>query len=123
MSHPKKLLSHFSPVLPVNNVGESIKWYVEKLGFQVNFQWQDPPTYAVLERDDLKVHLTQKEDQYVPSSVHTHLYFFVHDVDQLYQELKDKDLNLSAPEEFEYGMREFDLIEPNGFRFTFGKGQ
>lgn len=116
-----KLLSHFSPVFPVNDVVETIKWYEAKLGFHTDFTWEEPATYAVISRDGIKVHFTKKDDDFEPSNVHTALYIFVFDVDKLFEEIKDKGLDVEAPITYEYGMRDFDVLDLNGFRLTFGQ--
>ncbi|MFY0593951.1 VOC family protein [Roseivirga sp.] len=116
-----KLLSHFSPVFPVKNVSETLLWYEEQLDFTTDFKWQNPPTYAVISREEIKIHLTEKEDDFEPSKTHTAIYIFVHDVDLLFQEFKAKGLVKGELENAEYGMRDFDLVDLNGFRLTFGQ--
>lgn len=116
-----KLLSHFSPVLPVDDIAKTLQWY-NKLGFQVSFEWGDPVSYAIIGRDEIKIHLTKKEDDYKPSQVHTHLYIFVHDVEALHHEITSKGLAPSPIQSHDYGMRDFDLIDPNGYRLCFGMG-
>lgn len=116
-----KLLSHFATVLPVENVVETLDWYKENLGFQVDFKWEDPPTYAVMSRDDIKIHLTLKADEFMPSNVHTAIYIFTHDVDTLFDEFKAKGMVSGELANAEYGMRDFDLVDLNGFRLGFGQ--
>lgn len=117
----KKLLSHLSPVLPVNDVEETIKWYEEKLGFHTDFTWEEPATYAVISRDGIKIHLTKKDDDFQPSRVHTALYVFVFEVDEVFEEFKSKGVDAREPQTYDYGMRDFDLYDLNGFRLTFGQ--
>lgn len=116
-----KLLSHFSPVLPVKDVLETLAWYKENLGFETDFKWEDPPTYAVMSRDEIKIHLTQKVDDFEPSKVHTAIYIFTHDVDVLFTEFKRKGLVSGQLSTADYGMRDFDLVDLNGFRLCFGQ--
>lgn len=122
MIKPKELFSHASPIFPVPNVTEAMNWYKEKLGFTIDFTWEEPATYAVISRGEVKVHLSQKDDDYQPSKTQTALYIFVHDVDAAYEEFQSRGVKSSAPQSYEYGMRDFDLADLNGFRLTFGKG-
>jgi len=120
MTNPKKL-SHCAPIFPVPNVQETIDWYMANLGFQLDFKWEDPPSYAVMSRDDIKIHFSQRDDDFTPSAVHTTLYIFTYDVDHVFEEFKAKGIVTKAPETYDYGMRDFDLTDLNGFRLTFGQ--
>lgn len=51
-------LHQIHPVLPVKNVLESLKFYVNKLGFTIAFANDSKqPTYAGIRRDDIEIHL------------------------------------------------------------------
>lgn len=116
-----KSLSHCAPVFPVNNVPETIAWYEKNLDFLLDFKWEEPATYAVMSRDEIKIHFSKKEDDFTPSSTHTALYIFTHDVDAVFTEFKNKGLVKGQLENADYGMRDFDLTDLNGFRITFGQ--
>jgi len=115
-------LSHCAPVLPVDNLKETVAYYQEAFGFDVSFMWGEPAHYAVLKRDDVGVHLTEREDtsKKIPPCT---VYVFVNDVDALYEEFKGKGIDMfSPPETQDYGMREFEVSDPNGHFLIFGKG-
>ncbi|OEK03356.1 hypothetical protein BFP97_18310 [Roseivirga sp. 4D4] len=116
-----KTFSHCSPIFPVPDVQETIDWYVANLGFQVDFKWEEPATYAVMSRDEIKIHFSQRDDDFTPSAVHTALYIFTYDVDNVFEEFKAKGIVTKGPETYDYGMRDFDLTDLNGFRLTFGQ--
>jgi len=119
-SEKKPLLSHLAPIILVEDMEESIQWYNDLLGFKTLFTWEEPPTYAVLGRDSIRIHLSLKDDNFQPSKVHTHLYIFVYDVDELHAELKEKNLEVGPINSYEYGMRDFDLTDLNGNKLCFG---
>ena len=51
-----------------------------------------------------------------------HVYITVSDVDAVYDACRSKDLDIATPPEDQtYGIREFDLIDPNGHFLTFGQ--
>ena len=118
----KPEFSHSAPVLPVDNLKETAAYYKEVFGFEISFMWGDPAHYAVLKRDGVGVHLTEREDTRAKISPST-VYVFVDDVDAVYEELKAKGIEMfSPPETQEYGMREFEVSDPNGHFLIFGKG-
>ncbi len=118
----EKLFSHSSPVWPVKNMQRSLDYYVNELGFEVLFKWEDPPTYATIKRDDIGIHLTtldDLEDDYRPR---TALFIFVYDVDAVWAEYQEKEVKIVAEiGDREYGMRDFDIEDPDGYRLVFGK--
>ncbi len=124
MSKPLSPYSHFATLLPVQDIEKSIKFYQEKLGFEVTFTWKNPVEYAVLKGgDQVAIHLTKREDKLQPSPVHTALYIFVHDVDDLYTDLNQRGVEILTPlGDRDYYMRDFDIKDPDGYILCFGKG-
>ena len=115
--------SHAATVLAVKNVRKSIEFYTQKLGFQLSFSWSDPPTYAVLVRGGVSVHLTERDDDRVPSTSHCVLYIFVYDVDEIFQQCKKAGVNISnEPTDRDYKMKDFDIKDPDGHIISIGKG-
>ncbi|MEM7369419.1 MAG: VOC family protein [Bacteroidota bacterium] len=120
--HKKELFSHAASILPVADLDTSMNFYRDKLGFEITFTWEDPPSYAVLKRGEgVSIHLVRREDQLSPSDRHTRLYIFVYDVDALYKELRDNGLQIpDSLFDTDYGMREFEIHDPDGYRICFG---
>ena len=119
----KKLLSHSSPVFPVDDPLATARYYEEVLGFKIVFTWEDPPSYVVVNRDEaVGIHFSKKEDNYTPSEAHVMLNIFVHDIDALYTEYLNSGANISNPiGDRPWGMRDFDVMDPNGFILSFGQ--
>lgn len=121
------LFSHASPIFSVNHMKNSLAFYKDQLGFELSFAWEEPATYAVIRRGEgVSIHLSQRDRPIeVPqnsSDGHPALYIFVHDVDAVYQEWKQKGVQIpEAPANQDYGMRDFDLSDPDGNRLTIGK--
>jgi uncharacterized glyoxalase superfamily protein PhnB len=114
---------HCAPVLPVDNLLKSMRFYEDKLGFTVSFTYGEPPHYAIAKRgDEVSIHLSEREDttqKIQPWSV----YIFVTNVDAIYEEYRAKGLRMFVPpEDQEYGMREFETTDLNGHFLTFGQG-
>ena len=115
--------SHAATVFPVSNMEESITFYTQKLGFKLDFQWGTPVSYVVLNRGGVSIHLTQKEDAFQASTNHCALYIFVHDIDTLYKEYQEHNVNIKSElGDRDYKMRDFDIITPEGYIITFGNG-
>ena len=117
---PRPLLSHFAVVFAVSDVPAACAFYKDYLGFEVTFSWEDPPSYAVLKRDNaVQIHLSQSTQS--PCGHVTYVY--THDVDALYAEFLSRDTpGLTAPRDQAYGMRDFDVEDPFGNRLSFGMG-
>ncbi|WP_249369895.1 VOC family protein [Acaryochloris marina] len=93
LPHPTASPNHFSglaPILNVSNIPRSIDFYVNLLGFQQDWAWGDPPTFASVSRDDVCIFLCQGAQ----GQSGMWLSIFVHDVDALYAMYKDKDVNI-----------------------------
>jgi len=122
MSSHSELFSHAATVFAVQSMEQSLTFYRDQLGFAVTFTWQEPVTYAVLRRGDVSLHLTTRDDDSRPSSVHTAMYIFVYDVKAVYEEFKQRGVNLpEAPEARDYAMEDFDVVDPDGYRISFGE--
>ncbi|MCZ6766837.1 MAG: VOC family protein, partial [bacterium] len=93
---PKLRFSHSASVLPVDDLKETAAYYQEAFGFELSFMWGEPAHYAVLKRDGVGIHLTEREDTSTKIRPNT-VYVFVHDVDALSEEFKDKVIDMFAP--------------------------
>ena len=118
-----KLLSHSAPVFPVEDPLKTAEYYRDILGFDINFKWGDPPSYVVINRDDtVGIHLVKKEDQFQPSKNHVSLFIFSHDINSLYTAYAKAGADILHPlGDRDYGMRDFDIKDPNGFILSFGQ--
>lgn len=123
MSDSKELFSHFASILPVSDIASSINFYHDKLGFKVTFTWNDPMDYVVLKRgENVSIHLTKRHPQTIPTPAHASLYIFVKDADAVFTEYKSKGVAFQNPiSNRDYGMRDFDIKDPDGHILTFGK--
>ena len=124
MANNKELLPHFAITLAVRDISAAIAFYRDQLGFSLEFEWNDPVDYAVLRRgENVNIHLSKRQDDLRPSEIHTAMYVFVQEVDELYQEFLQKGVTIKAPVgDREYGMRDFDVVDPEGHILTFGMG-
>jgi uncharacterized glyoxalase superfamily protein PhnB len=112
------------PVLPARDVGEAIRFYVDRLGFEVVFQEpEDGPQYASVRRDGVELHLqSHDEDEFRAGEAgQAMLRLVVDDPDALFDEYKDRGVfhAETALENMEWGTREFAFWDPNHNGLTF----
>ncbi len=123
---PRKesLYSHHATVLPVADLGRARDFYRDVLGFSVEFEWQDPPTYAVLAAgESVQIHLSQTDAPSPPDARPTLVSIFTYDVDALCDQVAARGAEVTMPlETMDYGMREFEVTDPDGHRLIFGQG-
>jgi catechol 2,3-dioxygenase-like lactoylglutathione lyase family enzyme len=120
MTQPVRL-NAFAAVFTVGDVAASLGFFLGRLGFREHFRLGDPPSYAIVERDAVSLHLmpaTEAPETRGRSSI----YVFVADVDQLHAELQALGCPIEVPPmDFFYGMREMSVRDPGGNRITFGQ--
>ncbi len=117
----EKKLSHFAVQFPVQDPVEAGKWYENKLGFSIEFEWGDPVDYLVTQRENaVSIHFIRTEVKDVEPRT---IYIFCYDVDAVYEELSsNENMELTAPFNHEYGMRDFEVRDPYGNLIVFGMG-
>ena len=107
-------------IFVVRDIARSLEHYRDALGFRVEFTYGDPTFYAGVERDNVLIHLQAAADtkrQPGQSAV----YVFVSDVDALHEELRSRGANVQkAPQDYPYGMRDFDVADLDGNHLSFG---
>jgi catechol 2,3-dioxygenase-like lactoylglutathione lyase family enzyme len=114
------------PILDVRHIEEAISFYVDRLGFDVDFRYEkDPENYAGVRRDDVRLHMHRQGEEHFDNGTMGRLKFRipVDDPDALYDEFKamgvlDGDVNVG---ETEWGTREFGFRDPDGNGLVFFK--
>ena len=121
MSDSSGQLRAVAPVFPVDNVAETSEYYRKTLGFKITLLHGNPPYYAVIGRDGVEIHLSEREDSSTPIE-RCAAYVYVDDADALYEEFEGKGIEMFAPpENQENGMREFELTDNSGHFLMFGQ--
>ena len=120
MSAP--VFKNLSPVLPVRNVSDAVRYYTSKLGFELAFaDSEDKLSYAGVRRDEIELHLQWHDESSFDLVEKLLIRFYVENVDALFEEYKDKDVfhANTALRDTEWGTREFAFYDPdkNGLIF------
>jgi uncharacterized glyoxalase superfamily protein PhnB len=98
------------PVLNVRDLAASLRYYVDRLGFEAQWTAGDPATFASIRRDEVELFLSQEE-------FGGSLSIFVQDVDALFEEFKRADVRIvRPPTDFPWGVRGMDIEDPDGHR-------
>lgn len=114
------------PVLFVPNVAETAVFYRDKLGFNIDFLYGEPPQHGGVSRGDwtgsgavLQLSQRPSDQPIVPSG---YLYIFVgHDIDNLHDQYQANGVTIrSAPQSYPWGLREFTIEDNNGHILRFG---
>lgn len=106
-----------SPQLGVASLERSIAFYTEKLGFKIDFRYQD--FYAGIMKDGYSIHLKAVENpaegkKYQGDEGLIELLFSVDDIADLYRRLKGKSgLFIQPLRQMPYG-QEFYIADPDG---------
>jgi catechol 2,3-dioxygenase-like lactoylglutathione lyase family enzyme len=116
------MLTGTAAVLTVRDIEKSIAYYRDALGFAVAFQYGEPTFYAGLCRDEAALHLiAANKTKRLPG--HGGVAVFVDDVDALHAELVAREAKvLKPPQDYDYGMREFDVVDLDNNQLFFGMG-
>jgi catechol 2,3-dioxygenase-like lactoylglutathione lyase family enzyme len=119
------------PVLQVANVETSLRWYVEVLGFTpFPFPKTPPYSFAMLRRDGAEIML-QAADESSPASpskraADPEFWWSVYlrisgtEVLDVAAAVEKKTKLLRGPEQMSYGLVEFEVCDPDGYRVCVG---
>jgi|SRR5688572_18565659 len=107
-----------TPRVPVQNVEEALAFYRDRLGFDLGWKWGAPVTHANVCRDSISLDLISAPVGRIGTAM---AYIQVSGVDAYYSELRARGVSLSDLGDRDYGMRDFEVIDPSGNRLAFGE--
>lgn len=96
-------ISHGAPIFAVTEISKAIDFYVNKLGFSLHMQTNDPMPYAIVGRDEVMVHLTVDGSRKGKGA----MYAMTDNVDELHAQLVANGVRIvEPPDDRVYGMRD-----------------
>jgi predicted enzyme related to lactoylglutathione lyase len=99
------------------DIPKSLNYYIEQLGFDQKWEWDSPPTFGGVSKDEVEIFFSEK-GQGNPA---TWLCVIVDNVDEYYQHIKEKGAKIVAPPESkEWNMREMLVEDPDQHIIRFG---
>jgi catechol 2,3-dioxygenase-like lactoylglutathione lyase family enzyme len=117
-------LKHLIPMLSVADLERTMAFYCGKLGFHVVNTFGKPkPVWCMLARDDVRVMFNQPPGIVIepPPKEHQIYYFYPDDLAALHATWKSAGLAVSDTRVTIYGMKEFELRDPDGYWLWFGQ--
>ena len=127
--HSKRNLASITPFFIVKNLQVSIAYYIERLGFQLDFQGpgDDRPYYAGLSRDGVGVMLKAILPDVLPQPNHTRhewarwdAYIITLDPDALFDEFRLRGVSFVKELSFiDEGLWGFEITDADGYVLAF----
>ena len=121
---------NIAPYFIVDDVVTTANYYRDKLGFQYERFWGEPPCFCMVCRSGIVIMLAQLEKTGVmrpnrivdPEGGAWDAYIWIENADALHAEFKPKGVKIvrgicDQP----YGCRDFDVEDCNGYRLCFGQ--
>ncbi|MGC4038526.1 MAG: VOC family protein [Chitinophagaceae bacterium] len=124
-------LERLSPILWTKDLAASIQFYTDILGFRAQSNF---PNFASLQKGSVEIMLVlpveepedckdpdNQEPFFVKPKLTGSIYITVSGVDDLWVTVKDKAVIESSIADREYGMRDFSILDNNGYELVFGE--
>lgn len=110
------------PVLQVSDVKRSEAFYCDKLGFRSHGTWGEGPDFAIVQHGRVTIALDRTRDGGpVPTNQYWAAYVYVEDADALCEQVSHAGIEIvRGPEDMPYGLRDFDIRDPDGHILAFG---
>jgi uncharacterized glyoxalase superfamily protein PhnB len=115
-------IKKMSPQFLVTDIEHSIEFYTKKLDFEVDFRYED--FYAGIIKDNYSIHLKSgkpsiEERESKREKIDLDIIFSVEGVEDLYEELMNKSVEIVQPLcDRPYG-KEFYIADPDGYILAF----
>lgn len=106
--------------LEVNNLEDSLGFYHHELGFEIesNSPDNDPPM-ATVRAGRLRITLAQNLETMLRRGRGAHFFIGVDDVDDFYERLRERGVEVKPPIEEGWGGRFITVQDPDKYRFFF----
>jgi catechol 2,3-dioxygenase-like lactoylglutathione lyase family enzyme len=119
-AYPK--IKNMSPLFVVTDLEQSINFYTQKLGFEIDFRCED--FYAGITRDGFSIHLksgypANEERTSRRDDEHVDITFAVTDIHDLFEAIKSMQvIIIQTLRQMPYGS-EFYITDPDGYILSF----
>ena len=119
-----------APFFIVDDVVATANYYRDRLGFNYDRFWGDPPCFCMVRRCGVTIMLSQLEVHGLMRPNHVvdpersawDTYIWIDDADALLRELRSNGVKIAHDiGDRPYGCRDFDVEDCNGYRLCFGQ--
>jgi uncharacterized glyoxalase superfamily protein PhnB len=119
------MIRQIAPQFFTTDIPATLAYYKDKLGFECQSTWHDPPVYAIVTRDGHAIHFrcaeppTPNPDKYSDELLDA--YLSIDDVDALYSEYSAQGVEFTRPlGDTPWNVREFVVKDCDGRLLAFG---
>jgi len=106
--------------LEVNNLEESLSFYHDRLGFEIESQNPEAePPIASIRAGSLRITLVQQLETMLKRGRGVHFVLGVSEVDEFHERLTESGVDVSEPGDEGWGGRFVSLQDPDGYRLFF----
>ena len=115
-------LKALTPMLWTTDIKSTIDFYQNNLGFQLD-NYSEEWGWCSMHKDAVNI-MFSLPNEHLPfekSLCTGSFYFHVDDVNEIWEKLKEASFIFYPLEDFEYGMREFAILDNNGYILQFGQ--
>jgi uncharacterized glyoxalase superfamily protein PhnB len=119
------MIRQIAPQFFTTDLRATLAYYTDTLGFECVSTWHDPPVYAIVARDNHRIHFrlaeppTPNADKYADELLDA--YLFVENPDPLYAEYEARGVEFTrALGDTPWGSREFVVKDCDGRLLAFG---
>ena len=128
ITKPSAVFPERQSVLEVRDVQEAIEWYADKIGFELDFAYGEPPSYACVGRSfsgegaaSFPRFVAWYRERERPANSGWLAIYAGDGIDQLYEEYQTHGVTVSKQIAYhDYGMREFEIRDCNGHYLRIG---
>lgn len=111
-----------TPVLGSGDYARSRNFYADLLGFGIIEEGGDPPRFGIFRRGQATLFVDAWKGAPTPTPGKWDAYIHVKNLTRLLKELETSQAPITHPiEETVYGMREFEVTDPDGNVLCFGE--
>ena len=122
------MIRQIAPQFFTTQMAATLAYFQDKLGFACIGTWQDPPVYAIVARDDHRIHFRLADpprpspDKYADELLDA--YLIIEDADALYAEYAARGVEFTrALGVTPWNSREFVVKDCDGRLLAFGRNQ
>ena len=120
MSHDARPSAQcLTPILCVRDFREATRYYMEKLFFEVLWEWDKPPSFGCVRLGNVEIFLCLRA-QGQPGMW---MSIFMDNVDDYFERIRKAGADvISSPKDYPWGCREFQVRDPNQHVIRFSQG-
>ena len=109
------------PILACTDIEETIAFYADRLGFEREWVWGDPPEDGGVRRGEVQLYF-MRSPQLAQGCRGREVMLFVEDVDALHAEHVRRGAPIAeALRDEPWGLREYSVMDPHGHRLRFAE--